>query len=74
MKITAITSQSRRDIYGMMQCEGCGHEQKFVGYDDDNYHRNVVPTVVCKSCGKSAKDLGAETRPLGTKYPAHQVV
>lgn len=74
MKITSIRSQARRDIYGSMTCEGCGHEQKFVGYDDDNYHRNVVPTITCKSCGKSANDLGVETRPLGTKYPAHQTI
>lgn len=69
MKIEIIRSQSRRDIYGTMKCEGCGHEQKFVGYDDDNYHRNVVPAVKCGGCGKSAHDLGVDVRPLGTKYP-----
>lgn len=74
MKITHIRSQSRRDIYGTMQCEGCGHEQKFVGYDDDYYHLNVVHKVACLACGKSAADLGVETRPLGPKYPPHQVV
>jgi hypothetical protein len=74
MRIKAIRDQLRRDLYGTMECEGCGHEQKFVGYDDDNYHRNVVPAIKCESCGKSAADLGVEVRPLGTKYPAHQIV
>lgn len=74
MKITTIDTQSRRDLYGKMTCEGCGHEQKFVGYDDDNYHRNVVPNVPCKSCGKSSKDLGAVSVPLTPKYPAHVTV
>jgi hypothetical protein len=74
MKIKEITSQSRRDIYGRMVCDGCGHEQKFVGYDDDNYHRNVVPAIVCKSCGKSAKDIGCDVVPISPKYPPHQVV
>ena len=69
MKIKTITNQSRRDLYGTMECEGCGHEQKFVGYDDANYHHNVVPKIACKSCGKSATDLGVDVRPLATKYP-----
>lgn len=74
MKIKDITSQSRRDIYGTMECEGCGHEQKFTGYDDDFYHCSVVPPLVCKSCSKIANDIGVETRPLATKYPADQIV
>lgn len=74
MKIKAIKSQNRHDLYGTLECEGCGHEQKFVGYDDDNYHRNVVPTIKCGTCEKSAAELGVETRPLGTKYPAQQTV
>ena len=74
MKIVKIASQNRRDIYGTVECEGCGANQKFAGYDDDNYHRNVVPDIGCKACGKSARDMGVETRPLGTKYPADQVV
>lgn len=74
MKIAKITSQSRRDLYGILACEGCGHEQKFVGYDDDHYHRNVVPTLTCKSCGKSANDLGVDSRPLTPKYPPNLTV
>ena len=74
MKIDRITNQSRRDLYGFMKCEGCGHEQKFVGYDDDNYHRNVVPAVLCRSCGKSANELGVDVRPLAPKHPPHVVI
>ena len=74
MFIKEIRSQSRRDIYGTLQCECCGHGQKFVGYDDDNYHRNVVPSIKCKSCGKSAKDVGANAKPMTPKYGPNEVV
>lgn len=74
MKIKTITNQSRRDLYGIMVCEGCGHEQKFVGYDDNNYHRNVVPRIECKSCGKSAEQMGVDVRPLTPRYLPDQVV
>jgi hypothetical protein len=74
MKIEKISTQSRRDLYGTLKCEGCDHEQKFVGYDDQNYHHNVVPNIKCTACGKSAKELGADVRPLEPKYPAHLTV
>lgn len=72
MKIKEITSQHRRDFWAVYQCEHCGHEHKGSGYDDDNFHRNVIPKEMkCPSCGKTADD---DYRPLGTKYPEGQVV
>lgn len=72
MKITKITSQHRRDFWATMECEHCGDvEEKVSGYDDNNFHRNVIPSMECKSCGKS----GAEDyRPLTTKYGENEVV
>jgi hypothetical protein len=66
MKITKILTQHRRDFTAQTVCEHCGHEQKIEGYDDDNFHRNVVPNIKCNACAKKAP-LGA--RPFGTKYP-----
>ena len=74
MKIKQITSQTRRDFLADFECEGCGHVQKTGGYDDENFHRNVIPNMPCQVCGKTAIDLGVEIHPRGTKYPAHQVV
>lgn len=71
MKIKKITSQSRRDFTAILECEHCESTQKINGYDDDNYHRNVIPVIKCKSCGEIApKDY----RPLATKYAAHEVI
>lgn len=69
MKITKITTQSRRDIYGEMECEGCGAVDKLVGYDDAYFHNTVMPAKACKSCGKSSNDLGVDVRPLRPRYP-----
>ena len=69
MKIKEITSQHRRDFSAIYECEGCGHTCKGSGYDDDNFHRNVIPKKKCGSCDKSSVDLGVEVRPLATKYP-----
>jgi transcription elongation factor Elf1 len=66
MKIQKITSQHRRDFTAIMECEHCGHEEvNRYGYDDDNYHRNVIPNMECGQCGKTASE---DYRPLGTKY------
>lgn len=43
MKIKTIESQHRRDFYAIYECEHCGHEHKGSGYDDANFHQNVVP-------------------------------
>lgn len=66
MRIKEITSQSRRDFQAVYVCEHCGNEVKMGGYDDDNFHVNVIPNMKCKACGKTASDT---YRPLATKYP-----
>ena len=71
MRIKEILSQMRRDFQAVYVCEHCGHEDKGMGYDDDNFHRNVIPKMKCKACGEIAP---SEYRPLGTKYSAHEVV
>jgi len=67
MRIKTIKSQHRRDFTAIYECEHCSATQDGIGYDDDNFHSNVIPLMVCKQCGKVA---GEEYRPLTTKYPA----
>ena len=71
MKIKEITSQNRRDFHAIYVCEHCGMEEVGTGYDDDNFHRNVIPAMKCKKCGKVAPE---NYRPMGTKYPDGMVV
>ena len=71
MKIKEIISQNRRDFTAIYECDHCGETEKNRGYDDDNFHQNVIPAMPCRSCGKTAKDT---YRPLATKYPAGFVV
>jgi len=72
MKIKKINSQYRRDFYADMECEHCGNVEKDVsGYDDANFHQNVIPNMKCKKCGKIAGD---DYRPLTTKYGEHEIV
>jgi len=67
MKIKQITSQNRRDFSAILICEHCGNEEKIdSGYDDANYHQNVIPQFKCEKCGKSAPDSYVGNR---TKYP-----
>lgn len=75
MKITKITSQYRRDFSADIECEGCGAEEKLgAGYDDRNYHDNVIPDMKCKSCGKSRNDLGIKGQVTQTRYADYEVV
>ena len=67
MKIKEITYQYRRDFTAIYECEHCGHEVTVSGYDDDNFHENVIPNMVCPECKNKAPE---SYRPLATKYPA----
>ena len=71
MKIKHITSQIRRDFTAIFECEYCGFEGIKGGYDDRNFHENVIPEMECPKCGKKASE---NYRPLATKYPDYMVV
>lgn len=71
MRIKRIINQHRRDFRAEYECEHCGHTRIDYGYDDDHFHRKVIPDMVCPNCGKRA---GADYRPLATKYPAWKEV
>lgn len=66
MRIKRIVDQHRRDFTAEYECEHCGYTYKGSGYDDANFHRNVIPNMKCPKCGKTAS---ADYRPLETKYP-----
>jgi len=75
MKIKRIISQHRRDLRLDLICEDCGHEEQNVcGYDDRNFHDNVMPDKKCKGCGKSRNDLGIKGEFIQTKYEAWETV
>ena len=71
MRINKILSQHRRDFIAEYECEYCGHHYQDSGYDDTNFHANVVPKMTCEKCGKQADHT---YRALSTKYPDDQVV
>lgn len=66
MKIKTILSQHRRDFTAIFECEHCGATERKGGYDDANFHANVIPTWACGQCGKTSPE---SYRPLSTKYP-----
>ena len=67
MRILKINSQSRRDFRADYICENCLNIIKDqYGYDDANFHDNVIPQMICPKCGKKADE---SYRPLRTKYP-----
>lgn len=71
MKIKKIIDQHRRDFTAIYECERCGATDKGKGYDDRNFHRNVIPAMKCKVCGERA---GKDYRPLETKYQDDMIV
>ena len=71
VRIKQIESQNRRDFVAIFECEHCGHELKRIGYDDDYFHKTVIPAMPCSNCGKTAGD---EYIPMEPKYPAYAVV
>lgn len=67
MIIKEFISQSRRDLTLLFECEHCGYSFKGNGYDDENFHNNVVPDMECKNCGKKADK--ESYRAFAPKYP-----
>ncbi|MFR4872947.1 MAG: hypothetical protein ACLUAK_06790 [Dialister invisus] len=68
MRIKEILHQNRRDFSAIFICPFCGYEEEQSGYDDANFHQNVIPKIECKKCGKTEQD-GESYRPLTTKFP-----
>lgn len=66
MRIKQIIHQNRRDFKAVFECEHCGYTAVRWGYDDANFHRNVIPAMKCSKCGKVADE---NYRALSTKYP-----
>lgn len=54
MHIKKILSTSRRDFTAVYECESCKATQTGYGYDDANFHSNVIPAMVCEKCGLSS--------------------
>lgn len=71
MKIKEIVAQHRRDFTAIFVCEHCGHELERTGYDDEEFHKNVIPDLECGKCGKKSPK---NYRPLTTKYAAGERV
>ena len=75
MKIKERIMQHRRDFRAIYECEGCGYTTKEQsGYDDRNFHDNVIPEMICPKCGKSRKDLGIVGEKAETKYASWEVI
>ena len=66
MKIKTIELQNRRDFLAIYECEHCRHTEKRRGYDDANFHQNVIPKMKCPQCNKTANE---DYRLLTIKYP-----
>jgi predicted RNA-binding Zn-ribbon protein involved in translation (DUF1610 family) len=71
MKIQKINWQHRRDFEAVYECEHCGDTHISDGYDDYNFHTNVIPKMECPNCGETAS---AEYKPRETKYRANEIV
>ncbi len=66
MKIKEIVNQHRRDFDAIYECEHCGATETSYGYDDANFHNNVIPEKICKECGEKSLE---SYQPRATKYP-----
>lgn len=71
MKIQKITAQHRRDFCAIYECEHCKYEYEGKGYDDSNFHVNVIPGMKCPKCGDKSPE---SYRALSTKYPDSETV
>jgi len=52
MKTIEFCWMHRYDYEALCECEHCGNKQYMRGYNDANFHNNVVPKVRCHKCNK----------------------
>lgn len=71
MKIKKITYAHRRDFSALYICEHCNYTERGSGYDDANFHDNVIPAMQCQECGKTA---AKDYTPLTPRYEPNQVI
>ena len=71
MKIQKINWQHRRDFEAIYECEHCGHTHVGGGYDDHNFHVNVIPTMECPDCQQTSNK---DYKPRATRYGEGEVV
>ena len=57
MKIIEYKEFMRNDFIGEYKCEYCDRKIEAWGYNDDNFHNNVIPNVKCDKCGKSTNGI-----------------
>lgn len=73
MKIKKITYKHWRDFTADLECQFCGAVERRKGYDGAHFHQNVIPSIVCRKCGKSVRENGDELteeyRALSTRFP-----
>lgn len=69
MKIKRIISQYRRDFQAVYRCQHCNSEEELGGYDDANFHENVIPSMVCRKCGMAGNEITS-----APTVPAHVVI
>lgn len=69
MRLVEKIRQHRRDFIGLYQCESCGAEVEVRhGYDDRNFHDNVIPRMECPKCGETRVSQGLEPQRVETHY------
>ena len=71
MKIKKILYQHLRDFTAIYECEHCGELRQSSGYDDKNFHENVIPKMICEHCKESGHEGYV---PMETKYEEWEVI
>lgn len=59
MRIMTVTARwGRADFSAIFVCENCLAQTKIkYCYDDDFYHRHVIPSFACPDCGESRNSI-----------------
>jgi hypothetical protein len=75
MIIKKVLTYCRRDFTATLECEFCkAMDHLSSGYDDSNYHNNVLANRKCKNCDKSSISGKSKIIPKEPKYPENFVI
>lgn len=66
MRIKKKISQHRRDFHALYECEHCNSTMERYGYDDANFHDNVIPNWPCPECKKTSDGKSSSSADVST--------
>lgn len=57
MELESIIASEGVDFEAIFKCQFCSHTREGSGCDDEEFHKNIIPRMLCPNCGKTGNGI-----------------